>query len=147
MSSPRTIRAGLIVLAVSQIWVGLWALFAPLSFHDGFPGGGHLWIAPYGGFDPHLTTDLGATFIALSVLLVLAAVWMERHLVQAALVAWLILAIPHLIFHLNTLSMFEPFDYVPSLIGLGVQAVLPLVLLALTWRSPASQPVALGGAS
>jgi hypothetical protein len=128
----RTIRAGLVVLAATQVGVALWALFAPLSFHTDFPGFGRQWVSPLGPFNEHFVTDVGATFLALTVLLVLAAVWLQRRLVQAALIAWLVYSVPHLIWHLGNLEPFGATDVALNVGALALQVVLPLALLAMT---------------
>ena len=38
---------------------------------------------------------MGALFLATGVLMLMAAVWLERRLVLAALVTWLLFAVPH----------------------------------------------------
>lgn len=128
------LRAGLVLLAVPQAVTGLWALFAPRSFHDDFPAIAGPWVSPYGGFDPHLTGDVGSSFLALAVLLFLAAIWLELRLVQATLIAWLVFSVPHLIFHIT-----DPRggDLWLSLLGLVGQVVGGAALFALTFkRSP-----------
>ncbi len=56
------------------------------------------WRRPY---NHHLTSDAGVGFLALGAVLLLAAAWMERRLVQAALVAVIVHAGPHTLFHLR----------------------------------------------
>lgn len=127
-------RVGLSVLAVSQAGVALWALFAPSGFYEDFPGGGSQWVSALGPYNEHLVRDVGASFTALLVLLVLAAVFLERRLVQAALLAWLVYSVPHLAYHLTTTEAYSTGDNVASLAGLALQVGLPAVLLALTIR-------------
>ncbi len=129
------IRAGLLVLALTQATTGLWALVAPSSFHADFPFG-RGWVGALGPYDEHLVRDVGSTFTALTVLLVAAAVFLELRLVQSALVVWLVFAVPHLAFHLTTIDEYATLDNVLSLAGLALQVVLPLALLALTFSAP-----------
>ncbi len=75
------------------------------------------------------------------VLLVLAAVFLELRLVQAALIAWLVYSIPHLGYHLTTTEAYSVGDNIASLAGLGLQVVLPAALLAMTFRSAACASV------
>src|SRR3990170_7280069 len=94
------LRAGLLVLAVGSGVVGLWALAAPRSFYDDFPGGGRHWVSALPEYNEHLVRDVGGLNLAVAALLLVAAVVLERRLVQVALVAPLLYAVPHLIFHL-----------------------------------------------
>jgi hypothetical protein len=135
----RLFRAGLLVVAISQAGVGPWALVAPRSFHAEFPLG-RGWVSALGPYDEHLVRDVGASFTALTVLLLLAAVYLELRLVQAALVAWLVFSIPHLAFHTTTIDEYGLLDNVASLLGLALQALLPAALLLLTFRAPARPP-------
>lgn len=69
--------------------------------------------------------------LALGVLFLFAAVLLEKRLVQASLVAWLVYATPHFIFHLTQVHHFSPGDNLAQLGTLGFVILLPLVLLAL----------------
>ena len=95
----RGVRAGLVLLALPQLAIGVWAIASPSGWFDTFPGAGRNWLPLYGPFDEHLVTDVGSTFLALGVLLVLAAVWMDRRVVLAATIAYLVYQVPHTIFH------------------------------------------------
>lgn len=92
-------RLLLLALAASAVQPGLWALLLPRSFHDGFPGAGLRWVAPLGGYDEHLVRDVGAAFLALAVLSLLAARRLEPALVQATGVAWTVFQVPHVLSH------------------------------------------------
>jgi hypothetical protein len=142
------LRAGFVLLGLSQVGVGLWALLFPLSFQDDFPGMGRHWLVPLGPYNEHLITDVGATFLALTVLMFLAALWLTRPLVLAALIAWLVYSVPHLYFHLNNLGVYDLSDQVINGVALGLQVLIPLGLLAMVLRPApsATTPVA-GGAS
>jgi len=95
------LRAGLAVLALVQGAIAVWALLAPRSFHEEFPGPGSPWVAPLGPYDEHLVRDVGALSLALTVVLVAALVWLERRLVIVAAAAYLAWELPHLAFHLT----------------------------------------------
>jgi hypothetical protein len=84
---PTAARWGLVVLGGPQLAIGVWAVASPRGWFDTFPGGGQHWLPAYGAFDSHLATDVGAGFIAIGLVLLLAALWLERRLVQAALIA------------------------------------------------------------
>ena len=125
-------RVGLSVLGLSLVGVGAWALFAPMSFQDDFPGLGRHWLPPLGPYNEHLITDVGATFLAISVLMFLAAIWLTTRLVQAALIVWLVYSVPHLYFHLNNLGVYDTSDQVANGVALSGQVLIGAGLLALS---------------
>ena len=126
----RWLRGGLVVLAVTPAWVGLWATVSPKGFYDTFPGAGHHWVSAVGAYDEHLVRDVGALYLGLLVLLAFAWAWLDRRLVQAALVSYAVAALPHLLYHTTTLDNFSTGDAIAELAGLALNVVLPLVLLA-----------------
>lgn len=128
----RTLRIGIAVLALTPVLVGVWATFAPRGFYDSFPGGGHSWVSAVGPYDEHLVRDVGALYLGSLVLLAFAWAWLDRRLVQAALVSYAVAALPHLIFHIGALDGFSAGDAVAEIAGLALNVVLPLGLLALT---------------
>jgi hypothetical protein len=133
------LRGGLLILAAASLAVGLWALPAPRSFYDDFPMGGRGWVSTLGPYNEHLVRDVGALNLALGVLLLLAAALLERRLVQVSLVAYLVYAVPHFIFHLTTGHAFPLLDNFANLVTLGLAVLLPLVLLAFADRGRGSQ--------
>jgi lipoprotein signal peptidase len=64
-------------------------------------------------------------------LLVLAGVLLERRLVQVSLVAYVVYAVPHFVFHLTTGHAFSLGDNLANMFTLGIAVLLPLILLAL----------------
>ena len=72
----KWVRGGLVYLTVSFAAVGLWATLDPRGFYDGFPGAGRQWVAGDGPYNAHLVSDAGIGFLAVGVVLLLAAVWM-----------------------------------------------------------------------
>ena len=129
-----TLRAGLVFLAVVQAVVGIWPLAAPRSFFDNFPLSTHQWVAYYPPFNEHLLRDFGALNLALGVVLVFAAVTLERALTQAALVGYLVFAVPHMTFHLFHLGHMPLADQIGNVVSLAAVVLLPLALLPLTRR-------------
>jgi hypothetical protein len=123
------LRTGLLLLAAMPLVVGVWTLFLPRSFYDDFPSEGRDWVSALGPYDEHLVRDVGALNLALRALLVFAALVLEKRLMQAALVAWLVYAMPHFAFHLTSLHAFSFGDYLANAISLGLLVLLPLVLL------------------
>jgi hypothetical protein len=124
------LRAGLLILASASLAVGLWALPLPRSFYEDFPLPGRAWISTLGPYNEHLVRDVGALNLALGVFLVLAAVLLERRLVQVSLVAYLAYAVPHLVFHLTKAHAFSLGDNFANAVTLGLAVLIPLVLLA-----------------
>ncbi len=141
---PRLLRRiGLAYLAVNSIWIGAWALLAPRSFYDGFPGGGRAWVSVDGPFNEHLVRDVGALNLAFAAVALLAAVRLERSLTVAASVAALVWGVPHLLYHLINRDGLATSDLVTSLVGLAVFVGIPIALLVGTRsdRVDAAAPV------
>ena len=131
------LRAGLIAIVVFEpLTIAAWGLIAPHSFYRDFPGDGRHWVSALPPYNEHLLRDFAAAELGFVVLLVAAAIFMERRLVQVALVAWGVSAIPHLGYHLTTTSHYSTTDNVLSIGGLAVEAALPFAMLLLT-REPA----------
>jgi uncharacterized membrane protein len=134
------IRTGLLALAIGQGGAAAWALFAPRSWFAEFPGGGQHWVAAYPPFNEHLATDYGGAFIALSLLVAIAGVLLERRLVVIAMVCWLTAAVPHLIFHIGTRDAYQGAERVASLTSLVLTVVIPIAILAGVRRAGAPSP-------
>jgi hypothetical protein len=130
-----TLRAGLAFLALVQAIVGGWSLLGPQNFYDNFPSPTNRWVAYFPPFNEHLLRDFGSLNLALCAVLVFAAVTMERRLIQAALVGYLVFAVPHLIFHLGHLSHMALVDQVGNVVSLVGVVLIPLALLPLTLRA------------
>jgi AhpD family alkylhydroperoxidase len=129
------IRFLLAALGLPQVGIGLWALVAPHGFYDQFPTG-QGWVSALGPFDEHLVIDVGALFVAIGVLAILAAAWLRRPLVIAAAVAWLLFSVPHTIWHLTDLGPLSAGDAIANVVTLAWTIVAPLAVLALL-RAPA----------
>jgi hypothetical protein len=126
------LRAGLLVIALPQLLAGAWAIVDPRGWFDEFPGGGRHWLPPFGPYDEHLALDAGAGLFATSVLLILAAIVLERRVMQVALAGWLAFAVPHTAYHMITLDKLGTTDAVLNVITLGATILVPLLLLWLT---------------
>jgi uncharacterized membrane protein len=101
------IRFALVYLMVTVGIVAAWILISPKHFYDEFPG------------------------LGLAALAGLAAVWMERRLVQAAAVALFLGTLPHAIYHSTETGAMSTADNVVSLGGIYLQVLLPLLVLYL----------------
>jgi hypothetical protein len=128
------LRGGLLFLAVIPLSGGLWALLVPRAFYEDFPLPGRDWVSTLGPYNEHLVRDYGALNLALTVLLVAAAVLLERRLVQVALLTWLVFATPHFVFHLGQTHHFSASSNTEQLGGLGLVVLLPVVLLFFAGR-------------
>ena len=128
------LRAGLGLLAVAAAVVGAWALLAPRSFYGDFPGGGRSWVSAVGPYNEHLVRDVGGLNLALALLLAAAAVLLERRLVIVVLVAYLVNAVPHFIFHVSHMDELSTGDQVGQTVSLALAVLLPLALLPLARR-------------
>ncbi len=145
LSHPGRFRAGLLALAAVPAIQALWMLLAPRGFYDDFPGLGRSWLPPVGVYDEHLARDVGAAQLGMAVVLIAAAVLLERRIVQAALLAFLAASLPHFAYHLTTTGSYATVDNVLSLGGFVAQVALAAWLLSQTRTTrsvpwPASNP-------
>lgn len=125
------LRSGLLFLAAGSILVGAWALFLPRSFYEDFPATGRHWVSSLPPYNEHLVRDVGSLNLALGVLLATAAILLGRRLVRVSLVAWLVNAVPHFVFHLTELDALSFGDALGNSVTLGIAVLLPLGLFVL----------------
>ncbi|HEU5331673.1 MAG TPA: hypothetical protein VFU73_02890 [Actinocrinis sp.] len=125
------------VLALTAAYVGFWAQFAPASFFSSFPVAGHHWLAGLGPYNEHLVRDVGGLYLALFVVSGWAAVRPRTQTLRLAGVAWLAFSVPHLVFHLSHLDMYDTADKVGNIVSLGGTLVLAALLLLPTARGSA----------
>jgi hypothetical protein len=96
----RWVRLGVLaLLAVPQLVIGTWAVLAPESWFDSFPGFDPRLVAADPPYNAHLATDAGAGFVATGLALAVAAVWGRRSGVLIALLAYAGFSVPHVLFH------------------------------------------------
>lgn len=88
-------------------------------------------IPPY---SEHLMRDYGAMNLGLALVFAVAATTMERRLVRVALGAYLLFAVPHLIFHVTHLENFSTAAAVGQTALRAIAVLLPAALLILTRR-------------
>ena len=125
------IRLALVYLVVTVGVVAAWILIAPKHFYDEFPGWA-TWVSALPPYNEHLIRDFGSAGLGLAALAGLAAVWMERRLVQAAAVALFLGTLPHAIYHSTETGAMSTADNVVSLGGIYLQVLLPLLVLYLS---------------
>jgi hypothetical protein len=138
----RWVRLGILVtLAVPQLIIGIWAVIAPKSWYESFPGFDPRLVAADPPYNEHLATDVGAGFFATGVVLLVAAVWANRAAMGIALLAFVAFTLPHVVYHATS----------PSDALTGGENALNVVTLAnglvlatvFAWglRAPTGQPV------
>ena len=130
----RVVRVLLALMAASSGLIGLWALLAPRSFYDDFPGSGRHWVSADGPYNEHLVRDVGGLYVAMTVVAVVAAIVLTRALVRTAAVATLAFAIPHFAYHSAHTDPYSTSDAAALLISLGLAVVLPIVVLVVVSR-------------
>ena len=122
-------RAALWVLVVASGTVGLWALAAPQSFYDDFPGMGRVWVAVDGPFNEHLVRDVGAQNLALAFVAAMALATGSVLVARAAGGAALVYGVPHLAYHAFNQEGFDTGDSVAMLTSLTFTVVAAVVAL------------------
>lgn len=139
----RPYRYGLLVIAFAQLGATAQALLAPRRFYEDFPFG-RGWVEAYPAYNEHLIYDYGGYTLGALLALAIAAVWLDRRVVQLAIIAWLTGATIHLVYHLTTIDRFDTADAVGNVAGLLVFVVLPGWLLVMSRerseRAPAEDP-------
>ena len=133
-------RYGLLLVAFAQLGATMQALVAPRSFYEDFPLG-RGWVEAYPAYNDHLIYDYGAYTLGAVVALVIAAVWLDRRVVQVVTVSWLVSATIHLVNHVLTVDRYGTGDAIVNLAGLFLFVAVPAVLLIRsTHDSPAEDP-------
>ena len=126
------LRGGLAVLAAVELVLGAWTLLFPASFYADVPT---VDLTP--PFSEHPFRDFGGATLGLALVLGAAAVWLEKRLVVAALLAYLAFSVPHLVFHLGHLDGAGASAATALVVVLAGSVVLPLGLLVVALRRPA----------
>lgn len=136
LRSRALIRTGLIVLAIPSVVIAAWSLISPRGFYDDFPGLGRHWVSALPPFNEHLLRDFGAANVTIALVLLGAAFFCERRLVQVAVVAFLLGSLPHFIYHLTTTGHYSTSDNIWSLGGFVVELLIAIGVWVLTVRAP-----------
>ena len=134
-ASSTWARAGLVVLLLVGLSVGLWAQLASSSFFDDFPLG-RGWVAADGPDNEHLVRDSGGMNLALAIVTWGALRSARSSQVVITALAWLAFAVPHLTSHLHHLDLYDGIDVAGDVVGTGGTAVVALVVPASAWRRP-----------
>jgi hypothetical protein len=126
------LRVGIWFLALVELAVGIVATLTPRVFYDYLP-----WVSLASPYSEHLMRDLGAMNLALAVVTFVAAITMEQLMVRTALTAYLVFAVPHLLFHVTHHQHYTTTAAILETTGLVVLVLLPVALLMFTGqRSP-----------
>jgi hypothetical protein len=136
LRSPGLIRTGLVLLAIPSIVIAAWSLISPRGFYDNFPGAGRHWVSALPPYNEHLLRDFGATNLTIALVLLGAALFCERRLVQVAVVAFFLGTVPHFIYHLTTTDHYSTSDNIWSLGGFIVELLIAAAVWILTVRAP-----------
>ena len=142
-------RFTLVQLGVIQGALGLYALFFPRSFYEDFPFGLG-WVEALPAYNEHLLTDFGGLYLATAVMLLAAAIRLERRWVVISLVAYLAFSVPHTVWHLFHLEPYSTGNAIGNMATLAATVLLPIGVLFLVARergaprSAAGEPSANG---
>ena len=138
-------RYGLLVVAFAQLGATAQALVAPRSFYEDFPFG-RGWVEAYPAYNDHLIYDYGAYTLGALVALVIAAIWLDRRVVQLATASWLVSAVIHLVNHVVTVDRYSTGDAVANLSGLLLFVAIPGGLLLRSRNESAAEDPGRAGA-
>ena len=136
LRSRGLIRTGLVLLAIPSVVIAAWSLTSPHGFYRDFPGLGRHWVSALPPFNEHLLRDFGAASVTIALVLLGAALFCERRLVQVAVVAFFLGTLPHFIYHLTTTDHYSTSDNIWSLGGFAVELVIAIGVWFLTVRTP-----------
>ena len=130
------VRVALVALGLPNAAAGLWAVLAPTSWYDSFPGWDPRLVAAEPPFNEHLVTDAGAGLLA-SGLVLLAAAWLgDRRTVRFGVAAFLVFAVPHTSWHaLNESPGLTSSEDAQNVATLVFSLVVGIVLLVAAGRS------------
>lgn len=134
------VRGALALLAIGPLMTGIWAIVDPSGWYTNFPGLGRHWIAAEGPFNHHLIVDAGAGFLAVGVLVLVAAVWARREVMQVAIVAYLFHVVPHFVYHATHPVDLSAADKLLGIGSLGAQTALAVITLIAVSRKASTQP-------
>jgi hypothetical protein len=88
------------------------------------------WLPQLGAYNEHFCSDVGATYLALTALTVMAAIYVDSSgAVKLTAVAWLTFNSLHLAYHLRTLHMYDTRDAVLMTTTLSIVALISAALL------------------
>lgn len=120
----------MVALAFPNLATGLWALLAPRSWYEDFPGWAPRLVAAYPPYNKHLATDAGAGLLAVGAAAAIGAWWGQRAVVAATMAVFVAFALPHALYHVinptDLLSGGENTVNAATLIGAAAGALVVL---------------------
>ncbi|MTJ65455.1 hypothetical protein [Nocardia seriolae] len=131
------------VLTAAGVMPGLWAVVAPESFYNSFPGLGLHWVRADGPYNHHLVGDAGAFFLALAAITAAALYYRDSVIARIAGLAWLVFGVPHFIYHaFHRPDALSGFSFTLELLAaLALPALgLAVLLVAPRERFPVPEP-------
>ena len=137
MTGSKVRTTLLLALAIPTAGSGAWALAAPGSWHDSFPGFGREWLPVFGPYNEHLARDFGQALLALAVLLAWTALAPRVSLRRGAPAAFLVFAVPHFAYHAAHAGELPAGDDVVNLVLLALSVAIPVAVLLLPEEAPA----------
>jgi hypothetical protein len=137
MREIRIARGALGLLFAAALLIGLTATVSPRTFYEDFPFLAH-WVDLLPPYNEHLVTDVGGLYLGFAVLFAWAAWTLERTLVRAVCVAWLLAAGLHLLFHATHLEGFSAADAIGELASLALLVGAPVVALWTSFPPPST---------
>jgi hypothetical protein len=130
------VRVLLGFMAVASLEIGVWATLAPRSFYDDYPGVfGREWVRADGPFNEHLIRDFGALNLGLALLTLAAFIGLAALVVRITAVVWLAWGVPHLVYHLRHLDVYDGSDAVAVVVSLAILPVFAVLLFVLAPRA------------
>jgi hypothetical protein len=136
-------RYGLLAIAFFQLGVTAHALLAPKSFYEDFPLG-RGWVEEYPPYNEHLIYDYGAFTLGALLALVIAGIWLDRRVVQLAIISWLAGGTIHFVYHAVTIDRVGTGDAIANMVALLLYIVLPGGLLVRSRHESAEDPGSTG---
>ena len=118
------------LIAVFNVFTGLWAVLSPRGWYDNFPGYAPQLISAYPPYNQHLAVDAGAGLLSIGVLAAAAAFLGRRDTHLAAGAGLIAFTGPHALFHLlNPSDLLTGAENASSTIPLVITAAASVAIL------------------
>lgn len=102
--ASRGVRITAAILSLPQLLTGIWAVVAPQSWFNDFPGVGPHLVSAIPPYNDHLATDAGAGLFASALALLLAGLWGDVAALRIGLAGFVTFVGLHTFFHLTHAS-------------------------------------------